>query len=441
MTETVQAKDVSSEPSVSGFRRYYILFMLMLAYACAYLDRSVIGVVLPQIKQQFHLGDASLGFLSGLTFAVFFVFFGVPMAVLADRTSRRNIIAVSIALWSIMTALCGLAGNVAQLALARVGVGVGESGLTPPAHSMISDLFPHEQRGRALSVYSVGISIGIIIGLAYGGYLAQHFGWRDTFFVMAMPGIVVSSLFVLTVREPARGASDHDPNEDLKYRNFLEVLGFLWATPALRYTLLGITLCSLFTQTQGQWLPSFLVRSHGMTIAHAGLLLGLATGIGGGSGTLIGGYFSDHFGARDPRWRLWIVTAAFVLLPISSLTFLYSPSTPLVAAMAFVNAMLAAVHLAPTSSVTQNLTPPRMRARAVAVTLFLINLIGGGIGPLLVGLISDALHPVFGKNSLRYALTSLSLFALAAAASYFIAGLKLAEPQIDGRARPPGGRA
>lgn len=410
---------------VSAPRRYYTLFILMIAYACAFLDRSVLSIVLPQLKQAFHIGDTGLGFLSGLAFAVFFVFFGLPAAVLADRGNRRNIIAAAVALWSVMTALCGFAGNFVQLALARVGVGAGEGGLTPPAHSIISDLFPHERRATALSVYSVGIYIGVIVGLACGGYIAQHFGWRETFFVMAAPGAVVSVVFLLTVAEPARGAVEAQPHAEHDYHNFLEVLRYLWVTPALRYTLLGITLCSLFTQTQGAWLPSFLVRSHHLTLSQAGLLLGVATGVGGGAGTLIGGVLSDRLGARDPRWRVWVVTVAFVLLPISALVFLYSSNVGVIAAMALVNALLAAVHLAPTSAVTQNLTPLRMRARAVAVTLFLISLVGGGVGPLIIGALSDYLHPIAGKDSLRFALTTLVFFALAAAVSYFAAGLKM----------------
>jgi MFS family permease len=426
MTAADRSQDAAA-PQPSALRRYYVLFILMLAYACAYLDRSVIGIVLPQLKLEFHFGDTGLGFLSGLAFAAFYVLFGLPVAMLADRGNRRNIIALAIAFWSLMTALCGLAGNFVQLALARIGVGAGEGGLSPPAQSMISDLFAHERRATALSIYSAGIYVGIIFGLVLGGYITEHFGWRQTFFVMAMPGIVVSTVFFFTVREPQRGASDAGASHD--YSNFLDVLRFLWATPALRYTLLGITLCSMFTQAQGAWLPSFLVRSHHMTIGQAGLLLGLASGFGGAIGTLLGGVLSDRMGARDPRWRVWVVSVAFVVLPFSSFAFLYSGSVPVIAAMAMANSLLAAVHLAPTSAVAQNLTPLRMRARAVAVTLFLISLVGGGGGPLLVGALSDYLHRYAGANSLRYALTTLIAFALAAAASYFVAGRKMAAPK------------
>ena len=432
MTTTLQTAELLPPERASLLRRSYVVFILAAAYACSYLDRSVIGIVLPQLKKEFHFGDTGLGFLSGLAFATFYVVFGLPVAVVADRGNRRNLIAVAIAMWSAMTALCGLAGNFVQLAAARFGVGIGEAGLSPPAHSIISDLFPRKQRGTALALYSVGIHVGVLIGLALGGFLAERFGWRRTFFVLATPGLVVSALFALTVREPVRGASEVHPAEDHEHPSFLEVLRFLWVTPALRYALLGITFCSLFTQSQGPWLPSFLLRSHGMRLSHAGFLLGLASGGGGAIGTLLGGYLSDRLGARDPRWRIWIVTAAFALLPVAALVFLYAGSIPVVAAAALAVSILAGVHLAPTSAITQNLVPFRMRARAVAVTLFLITMVGGGLGPLLVGALSDALHPAFGADSLRYALTTLVLFVLASGASYFVSGLKMSASRAGG---------
>lgn len=423
----IVATKTECAPAVLAYtplRRYYTLAILVLAYACAYLDRSVIGVVLPQLKLEFHLRDSGLGFLSGFAFAIFFVVFGLPMAMWADRGTRRKVIAISIALWSAMTALCGLAGNFVTLAMARFGVGIGEAGLSPPAHSLLSDLFPPKERATALSIYMVGIYLGIFIGLAYGGYLAQHYGWRTTFLVFSLPGLVVAALVMLFVPEPPRGHSD-GPGFDDRYRNFGEVLQYLWNTKGLRYTLLSITLCSLVTQAQGAWLPSILMRSHGMTLAQAGLLLGVAGGIGGAIGTLLGGRLSDYFAQRDTRWRLWIVTVAFFILPFSMLTFLYAQSRVLVAGAVVMSAMLAAIHLGPTGAVTQNLTPLRMRARAVAVTLFLITMVGGGAGPLMVGMLSDYFRPEFGANSLRAALTTLVVFAVATAAMYFVAGCHL----------------
>lgn len=406
--------------------RIYVLLILMAAYTCSYLDRSLIAVLLPQLKLEFHIDDKGLGVLSGLTFAVFYVLFGVPVAMLADRGNRRNLIAAAIVLWSAMTAACGLARSFIQLALARIGVGVGEAGLSPPAHSIISDLFPERTRATALSVYSFGTYLGILVGMAVGGHLAEAYGWRRTFFLMALPGLVVAALVLLSVREPMRGAGDAHAQGEADDRSFLDVLGVLWAAPAIRWTLIAMTLCSLFGQSQAAWLPSLLVRSHGLKLGQAGLIVGLSAGLGGGGGTLVGGVLSDRLGARDPRWRLWVVALAFLLQPIPQVLFLFAPTVALVAGAAIVNSFLFAIHLPPTSAVVQNLTPLRMRARAVAVTLFLISLLGGGVGPLMVGAISDALKPAAGANSLRDALAIITVFALAASVGYFVAGRKLA---------------
>jgi MFS family permease len=427
MTAEVQTQQIAPVQRVSAPSRNYILIILMLSYACALLDRSVMNMVMPQLKREFHFADAELGLLSGFAFTTFFVIFGLPMAVLADRKSRRGIIAISIALWSAMTAVCGLAGSLTQLALCRIGVSVGEAGLAPAAQSMISDLFPKERRGFALSVYSAGVAIGAIVGLAGGGYLAQHFGWRRTFFILALPGVVLSALVALTVREPVRGLNDRHLAEDLTHGSFLGLLRHLWSTPALRYVLVAITFCSLFSLGRGAWSPSFLVRTHHMTIARAGLILGLAGGVGGFIGTIASGPLADYFGAKDTRWRAWVPAVATGLLPATSLVFLYTTDVSLIAAMSFLGSVLAAVHLAPTSAIIQDFTPPKMRARAVAVTVLLINLVGGGLGPYVVGALSDHFHASLGVQSLRYALIATTSFSLISAAFYVVAGLTMSK--------------
>ncbi|HUB85759.1 MAG TPA: MFS transporter [Rhizomicrobium sp.] len=416
---------MTDRPFQGTFYSYYILGVLMLGNACAFLDRSVISVLMPQLKHQLHLGDMSLGFLSGFAFTICYVLVGLPLAAMAERTSRRNIVAAAIAVWSVMTALCGRVANFSQLVLLRVGVGIGEAGLTPSAHSLISDLFPARRRGTAISVFTVGIHLGVFAGLALGGYLAEHFGWRETFYIISIPGIAIALLILLTIAEPLRGQHEGTASAHLQYHSLFKVVKLLWTDRGLRYTMLGTTFCSFVTFGQGAWLPSFLVRSHGMTIGRAGLLLGIAGGLGGLIGTLIGGFLSDRFGDRNPRWRLWVVAVALAIFPISALVFLYTPSIGFMWATALTGVMLTAVHKAPTSAVTLNLTPPRMRARATAINLFLTNLLGGGLGPLVVGGLSDALKPAYGNDSLRYGLVAVSLFSLGAALSYFVAGSAL----------------
>jgi MFS family permease len=403
-------------------RRIYTLAVLTIAYAFAYIDRSIVSVLLPAIKHDFHASDASLAFLSGFAFAIFFIVLGIPMAAWADRGNRRGIIALSIAAWSVMTAACGVAASFLQLVLARIGVGVGEAGLTPPAHSIISDLFPRKTRGLALSIYQSGVNLGVLLGLVLGGYLAQRMGWRGAFIVVGVPGVLVALLIQLTIAEPKRGHSDVAQTDPEPHASLGQVFVHVWRIQPIRYVIVGISLCAMVTQTQGVWLPSFLTRSHHLPIAEVGLLLGLASGVGGALGTVLGGVLSDRLGARDERWRLWVVSVAMLISPICILSVLFAQNLYVLFAMAGVSALVNGVHLAPTLAVIQNLTAQRMRARAASLVIFILNFLGLGVGPLVVGLLSDRLKPVFGEDSLRYALTPVILFAVLAAGAYFAAG-------------------
>lgn len=417
----------SDRTPASPDTRYYLLALLTLAYAFAHIDRSIVSVLLPSIKHEFEVSDTALAFLSGLAFVTFFILLGIPIAVWADKGSRRNVIALSIALWSAMTALCGAAASFAQLVLARIGVGVGEAGLTPATHSILSDLFPPKERAFAMGIYSAGVYIGLLLGLSMGGYFAQHLGWRETFIIAGLPGLAMALLLRLTIAEPQRGHRDDSLSAIDGYPKLTEVLRYLWQTRAARYTFLGIAFCAMSTQTQAVWLPSFLIRSHHLSMTMAGVMMGMAAGIGGALGTVGGGRLSDFLGARDERWRLWIVTVAMGLAPVCFLSVLFVQNILLLAITMTLGAMFSAVHLAPTSAVIQNLTPLKMRARASALAIFMINMLGLGAGPLIVGRLSDHLHPAFGDDSLRYALTPVILFALVSAAIYFLAGKRLGE--------------
>lgn len=416
-----QSLVTSRETTTGRVRAYYVLVVLMLAYACAYIDRSVIGVLLPAIRHEFAMSDTTLGFLSGFAFAGFFILLGIPVAVWADRGNRRTLIALSIGLWSAMTTASGIARTFPQLVLARMGVGIGEAGLTPAAHSLISDLFAPRARAFALSIYSGGVYLGILLGLAVGGLLAQRIGWRDTFIAVGLPGLVIAALIALTINEPERGRADGFSVRN-DYSGLGSVLALLWRERALRYTFFGIALCAMVNQTQMVWLPSFLHRVHAMPIREAGLILGLVNGMGGFCGTILGGRFSDALGARDARWRLWVVTVAMLVSPLVILLFLFAGSTGWLIVAAAGAAITGAIHLAPTTAVIQNLTPLRMRARMVAIILFVLNLLGLGVGPLIVGMLSDHLRPILGEESLRFALIPMIGFALLAAGVYFVAG-------------------
>src|SRR5580700_6887797 len=228
-------------PNATGGDRYrnYVLAMLTLVYVFNFVDRQILVILQESIKKELHLSDTGLGLLSGFTFAIFYVTLGIPIALVADKGNRRNIVAMSLGLWSIMTAFSGMARNFIQLLLARIGVGVGEAGGSPPAHAMISDYFPPEKRSTALSVYSTGIYIGILVGFLMGGYLNQHLGWRTAFFVLGIPGILFSLFFFTTVKEPQRGATDADAAAANQSHSLGEVLRYLYSTKTFVYLTLA----------------------------------------------------------------------------------------------------------------------------------------------------------------------------------------------------------
>src|SRR5580698_4607377 len=272
----------------STLYRNYVLFMLTIVYVFNFIDRQVLVILQESIKKDLRLSDAQLGFLSGFTFAIFYAVLGVPIARLADRTNRRNTITLSLGLWSIMTAVSGTARNFIQLAAARIGVGVGEAGGSPPAHAMISDYFPPRQRSTALSIYSTGIYIGTLIGFIMGGYLNQRLGWRTAFFVVGLPGIIFSLLFYATVKEPRRGATDTETLV-IESPSLREVLKRLYATKTFVFLAIASALNVFCIYGLINWAPSFLERLHGMKPAEVGALLGLIYGIGGGAGSFAGG--------------------------------------------------------------------------------------------------------------------------------------------------------
>jgi MFS family permease len=404
--------------------RNYVLAMLTLVYVFNFIDRQLLVILQESIKKELLLTDTQLGLLSGFTFAIFYVTMGIPIARLADRRSRRNIVAVSLALWSAMTAFCGLARNFVQLLLARIGVGVGEAGGSPPAHAMISDYFPPQQRATALSVYSTGIYFGMLIGFLMGGYLNEVLGWRTAFFVLGIPGIVFSLLFFFTVREPRRGAMDVN-GTSAESHSFMHVLRLLLSKPAFVYLALATGLHAFCIYGVANWAPSFLQRLHSMSKSDTGIALGLIFGIGGGVGTYLGGYLTDRFAKQDKR-RYLQVPAFAVMISIPCLAgalFLQDIISCLIF-LGLVNALYS-MYLGPSIAVVHSLVPASMRALSSAVLFLILNLIGLGFGPLVVGILSDALAPTLGANSLRWSMSVLAIVSAVSTALFLLSANKL----------------
>jgi MFS family permease len=347
----------------------------------------------------------------------------MPIAMLADRTNRRNIITASVAIWSGMTALCGYAGSFLQLALARIGVGVGEAGSSPPSHSLISDLFPVETRGTAMGIFALGVNFGLLIAYLGGGVLSEQWGWRATFVAVGLPGLAIAALLYFTTIEPKRGAMEpHRRTTTEAAPAFLGVWRHLWATPATRHLTIGAALAGFTGYGFTLWMPTFLIRSHGLSPTEIGLVLALMTGIVGGLGTFTAGRMTDVLARRDERWRAWIVAAAKGGYVPFLVAFFMVEDLTLALVLYVVPAFFGGFYLAPTFTLVQNLVDLRMRALASSIVLFILNIIGMGLGPQLVGVLSDAFAPTHGQESLRMALLVLALLNLWCAYHYYRAG-------------------
>lgn len=405
--------------------RWYALGVLVLVFASSHVDRQIMGILLEPIKTELGASDTQMGFLIGLTFAIFYATLGMPIAMLADRTNRRNIIAAATTIWSAMTVACAYVGSYGQLALARIGVGIGEAGSSPPSHSMISDLFPQHERTTAMGIFALGINIGLLIAYLGGGWMSEHWGWRTTFIVVGLPGILIALLVRLTVAEPPRGGAEKAKPTEVTAPAFKDVARTMWRTPATRHVVFGSALAGFVGYGMVLWLPAFFVRSHGLSQSETGLTLALMAGIVGGTGTFTAGRLADYLATKDPRWLAWIVAVGKGgLVPFLVLFFLITDFTTALWVY-LIPAFFGGFYLAPTFAMIQSLVPVQMRSVAAAICLFLLNIIGMGLGPQGVGILSDIFEPTYGRESLRYSLMVFSTLNLWCAWHYFLAARTL----------------
>lgn len=406
--------------------RYWALALLTTVYALSVLDRYLLGIVLPQIKVEMALSDTSLGLLSGTAFAVFYATLGLPIARLADRSSRKKVIAFSLITFSLMTAACGATKNFITLFIARMGVGVGEAGTSPSSYSMISDLFEKDQRATAMTIFFIGSNVGLLAGFVAGGYVAAQYGWREAFLVAGIPGLILAPVLLMTLREPSRGLADKlTHSSEITKSSLLETLQFVLSQASYRHLIMGQGILLVVMNGAIGWLPSFLERSHGMAADSVGLQMGLAMGLGGPIGMLIVGRLADRYTRRDLRWGSWVVALGCLVLVPGYLLVLFAPTGSLAIAAFFIPALMGAFFAGPTAALSQGLTPPHMRTTSGAIFLMITNLIGLGLGPLGFGLLSDALSGALGDESLRYALGLAPVLTLWSAYHYLGAGRML----------------
>ena len=418
---------MSAQPYSKNYRRY-VLFLLTVVYAFNFIDRQILVVLQESIKADMDLSDSQLGLLTGFAFAVFYVSLGIPIARWADSGNRRNIVSAAVTIWSGMTAVSGLAQNYVQLLLARIGVGVGEAGGSPPSHAMISDYYPAEERGRAMSIYSMGVYLGILVGYGLGGLIAQYYGWGVAFFAVGIPGLLIAALVRFTVREPVRGAMEaSEGNGEVAKSTLKDTINTLWALRSFRLYSLATGLTAFVSYGVGNFLPSFLGRSHGFDPIQIGTSLMLVAGIGGAIGTFLGGYLADKLGKRDVRWYLWVAAIPGVFVPLLNVLGVFAETSNGALGYLFVATAFGAFYLGPAIAITHTLVQPSMRAMSSAILFLILNLIGLGLGPLAVGIMSDLLSSTYGVDSLRYAISWVSLVGLASVALFFFGAKYLPE--------------
>lgn len=406
------------------------LWILLVVYIFNFLDRQIVNILAEPIARDLQLSDTQIGLMTGLAFALFYTVLGLPIARYADRptTSRPRLIAVALAVWSGMTALCGVTQNYAQLLLARIGVGVGEAGCTPAAHSLISDMVPKERRASALAFYALGIPIGTVLGMVIGGLLSDAIGWRRTFLVVGLPGVMLALVVVWLMKDPRQSGTSSVAH--IAPITNAAALKAIFGSRALVLLMVAASSAAFLSYGKTTWATIFFQRTHGLSPGEVGLYFGLINGMAGIAGTWLGGKIADRYGATDRRHVL-TAPALGMLIAAPIAYFAYSAATWQAAlVLLIVPTLLNSLYYGPTYSAVQGLVAPQARAMAAAVLLFFQNLIGLGLGPLFFGMLSDWLKPEFGEDSVQIVLYSAAFLGVIPAFFFWRCSLRL-DAELD----------
>lgn len=403
--------------------RWLFLVILFLVTTSNYFDYFILSVVLEPIKHEFQVSDTMLGLLSGLCFALVYALAGLPIARWADRGNRRTVITLALTGWSVMTAACGLAQSFWQLALARFGLGVAEPGALPPAQSLIADYFPPERRATASAILNAGTAAGYLVGVALGGYIAATQGWRTAFLLAGAPGLLLALIVRLTLAEPRCRLGF--PGAGSAVESMGEAFSQLRRKRTFLYTLAGTSVFTIFTYGFGIFVPSFMIRTFHSTLAQVSVTWGCAIAAANLLGALVGGRLADLLSRRDIRWYAWLPAIACAIAgPIYWLALTtYDLSTFI--AVDFIAEGTVTIGMSVCFTAVHAVCGNRRRTMAIAIVQLSFVLIGAGLGPLIAGMLSDALSAVYGLESLRYSLMTLVLFLAPAAAAFYWSGRKM----------------
>jgi MFS family permease len=402
-----------------------LLTLLLIAYIFNYLDRQILGILAGAIKADLHLSDTRFGLLSGPPFAIFYSLLGIPFACLADRTSRSRVIAAAVALWSAFTGLCGFAGSFWQLFIFRMGVGVGEAGGVAPSYALIADYFPRERRARALAIFSLGVPIGLALGTLMGAYIAAAISWRAAFYAMGAVGLVLAPIMLLFVRDAAKSPAN------ISAAPIGQVFPLIVRKPVFWLLAFAASFSSLSGYGLAVWTPSVFERSFGMGLVERGQFIASLLLIGGCIGVFAGGWLADRLGAADRGWYAKLPAIAWLITAPTFAAGLLSSNHIVAWLLLLIPNALNILWLGPVITAVQHLVPQRMRATASASFLLINNLIGLGVGPYLIGWLSDSLKHSYGTEALRYAAVAVTAFYLLAAFLMFLCVAKLRSNWIE----------
>ena len=411
---------------VSRLTAWWTVGVLAFVGVLDWADRALISAIAEPVKQEFGLSDAQLGFAMGFAMVIMRVIIGVPVGRISDSWNRRNVLALSLAFWSLATAATGMARNFTQFIAARLCVGAGTAGSYPPTLSMLGDLFPLKSRGTALGIWSIGTTIGFSVGLAAGALIAEHYGWRTAALSFGVVGVAVAMLLFVIVKEPVRRDATGEELGDEKAPSTWSVVVFISKQRSLLHTIWGFILLNFVEGSQNYWTQSFYVRTHEMSIGDAGSALAGVWLVSGIIGTFVGGFLIDYMGRRDIRWHTWLTGCAGLICLAPSVVVYLAPTPAIALSATFVNTMIWSTWYAAQMMLMTGLVGSRMRATSWALIMVITLVLGNAAGPQVVGLISDWIEPSVGRFSLRWSMLSILILNVWAALHFFLAGRTIA---------------